>query len=161
MFQIVALMIMAAAKPEAPAKPQVFGKWQAKEEQGHRSVYTINDSLSLFGFVCAQKGCMYVVQMGNCIEGKGYGLLMASTTAGGTVPAACLDFAGRPSFFVDPEAIESLLDGSEIAFAWPIESTGLKVSKFSLEGARKAVAWVNDQRARSGAAGDASKHNAP
>ena len=155
MFRMVALMMMAvfvsSAAVAAPSLQQrTFGEWHGDAQPGYQNAHAINSAGSEFGFTCTGiSSCTFYVDLRrDCVKGRIYPALISTPAGGTTIEAFCLKLGDRSMFAFDHPQLYDILGESEFAFGLPIEDSQFNISKFSLSGAKDAVAWVKDQAGR-------------
>jgi len=156
MLPLIAIMAMAAAGAQPPEQEQRFGRWHthivlygASMQSG--SAYTDNGPGTGVGVACGQLCTFYLVSPIPCIEGTEYKVLAANRTDADEIRLRCVHSDVGDGLTADYDArIEALLTGDTISFAFPLDKGQFNISRFSLDGAKPALAAVVGRSKREG-----------
>ena len=140
-----------------------FGKWRVFGENSNDppSALTSNDSDNAFGQVCAEDmdGCFWLILSPNtpCVSGAQAPILLNSSGGSMSFTALCVGVfeLGKTKYhryaitpFDDVAKIVKDPSIGRIAFAIPIDGGMFTVVRFDLEGARKAIGFLDGLKAR-------------
>ena len=149
MLPLIAIMAMTtAAGAQPPEQEQSFGHWHthivlngASMQSG--SAYTENGPDTGFGVACGRLCTFYLVPPIPCVEGTEYKVLAANRTDADEIRLRCVHSDVGDGLTADYGArIEALLTGDTISFAFPLDKGQFNISRFSLNGAKQAIAAV-------------------
>ena len=149
MLPVIAMLAMATASmASAPKQQQSFGQWRtyivlegAPMQRGWAN--TEQDLGTVFGLACGQVCKYYLVSPTPCAEGTEYKALAANRTESGEIRLRCMHLDVVDGLIVQDDAsIERLLVGDTISFAVPLGDGKFNISRFSLNGAKQAIATV-------------------
>ena len=150
MFRMVAAMIMAvfvalpavAAAKSSPASEQTFGQWHVRSGQDNWTAYTKDASGRMFGMTC-YKSCNFVLAMNKpCKDGETLEAMMSGPRGEKVIPIHCWSNRDYSMFDVDDQDLGSHLNGNFIGFALAVADGMFAVARFSLEGAKEALAAI-------------------
>jgi len=143
---------MAAAAPSA-SSPDEVAHWQVSSTPPHPlEAYIRNTAGEEFGLVCTDT-CKYMISIAlPCREGVEIPAIINSEADAPAIGLTCSHSGAYSTLDLSDTDIEKLLVGSNIAFALPTASEPIHVLRFSLAGARDAIASVQAQwkQARAG-----------
>ena len=156
MLPLIAIMAMAAAGAQPPEQEQTFGRWHthivlngASMQSG--SAYTEDGPDAGFGVACGQLCTFYLVSPTPCVEGTEYKVLAANRTETEEVRLRCMHSDVGDGLTADYSArVEALLTGDTISLALPLANGKFNISRFSLDGAKPALAAVVGRWKREG-----------
>ena len=145
MFRIIAILAMAAGAPSA-SPPDEVAHWLVSSKPSRPlEAYIRNTAGEEFGLVCTDT-CKYMISMAlACREGAEIPALVNSEADASAVGLTCLHSGAYGMFDLSDTDIERLLVGGNIAFALPTAGEPIHVLRFSLAGARDAIASVQTQ----------------
>jgi len=150
MFRMVAAIIMAvfvalpavAAAKSSPASEQTFGQWHVRSGQDNWTAYTKDASGRMFGMTC-YKSCNFVLAMNKpCKDGETLEAMMSGPLGEKVIPIHCWSNRDYSMFDIDDPDLGSHLDGNFIGFALALADGMFAVARFSLEGAKEALAAI-------------------
>ena len=150
---IIALAMFGASP--AVAQDQVPGQWRVAKVQGAWTAYTTNGSGSVLGVSCAST-CRYYMNDGMiCNVGGLYGVMVAAPDPR-DLHLSCEHVANTALLFFRDD-IGWRLAGDFIAFAMPVGDARFSVFRFSLAGAKEAVAMAAMRSKQGGASASSPK----
>jgi hypothetical protein len=147
-FAVVALLLAGTASA-APAERK-FGAWTVGFMSGKEAgvfAATINDSGGLLGQYCykSEEKCLWLLANDiNCEDGNQYAVLVNADTGAASAQIYCLKIEGKPRYvFVDFDLIDGIVrKATWFGIAFPMANGRFQVSRFALEGAAKAIAYM-------------------
>jgi len=136
---------MAAAAPSAPP-PDETAHWQVSSKPPRPpEAYIRNTAGEEFALVCADR-CKYMISIAvSCREGVETPAIVNGDADAPAIGLTCSRSGAYSTFDLSDADIERLLVGANIAFALPTASEPIRVVRFSLAGARDAIASVQSQ----------------
>ena len=145
MFRIIAIVAMAAAAPSA-FPPDEMARWQVSSTPPRPlEAYIRNTAGEEYGLVCTDT-CKYMISIAlTCKEGAAIPAIVNSEADAPAIGLTCGHSGAYSTLELSDMDIERLLVGGNIAFALPTASEPIHVSRFSLVGARDAIASVRTQ----------------
>ena len=150
---IIALAMLGAAP--AVAQDQAPGQWRVAKVQGAWTAYTTNGSGSVLGVSCAST-CRYYMNDGMiCNVGGLYGVMVAAPDPR-DLHLSCEHVANTALLFFRDD-IGWRLAGDFVAFAMPVGDARFSVFRFSLAGAKEAVAMAAMRSKQGGASASSPK----
>lgn len=156
-YLILALSALGAAPALGQTRPppiniqvapqtERYGDWSAQQlSDTAYMATTTNDAGSLFGTLCTATSCSAIINPKiECDPGGKYPALV--NTPGGSFPTSLLCEAVGEVLLYSFDLTDNLTDamsiGGVIGLAFPMESGEFKVSRFSLTGAARATARI-------------------
>ena len=150
---IIALAMLGASA--ADAQDRAPGQWRVAKVQDAWTAYTTNGSGSVLGVSCART-CRYYMNDGLiCDVGGLYGVMVAAPDPR-DLRLNCEHVANTALLFFN-EDIGWRLAGDFIAFAMPVGDARFSVFRFSLAGAKEAVAMAAMRSKQGGASASSPK----
>jgi hypothetical protein len=145
----VAALAAASSASAAPPSTKKFGAWTVGSTTDKDGVFaaTTNDSGGLLGLYCSKetKRCLWLLTNDiRCKDESRYPVLVNSDSGALSTEIVCSNLGSQPRYaFGDYDQIASAILKSEwVGIAFPLESGKFAVSRFSLRGAKDAVAVV-------------------
>lgn len=142
---------MASVALGAAAEDRRVGDWSVGVLKGNAGAYaaTVNDSGGLLGQYCyrEQGACVWLVANdAACEAGNRYRVLVNSDSGAASLEVLCVNLEGKTRFaFTDFEAIDAIVrNARRLGLAFPMENGHFQITRFSLDGAARAVAIMRE-----------------
>jgi len=143
---LIAFVLASSMGTSAHSQDRTIGDWISGRMESNEGVYagTMNDSKGILGQYCFSNSgdCIWLLaNKTNCEEGSEYSVLVNSEAGALSTRVYCFKNEGEPRFaFADFKSIDNAIrNASNIGIAFPLQSGTFKVSRFSLNGAAKAL----------------------
>jgi hypothetical protein len=148
---LLALALMTT--PALAAEDVWFKSWSVGATTDNEFIYatTVNDSGALLGEYCSRttQNCMWVLGMNTrCDKGSKTPVLSNSQDGASTLEVYCDGFLSGQMYryaFTDFDAITQVVKaGGQVGFAFPMQEGSFRVSRFLVDGAPDAVAYMEN-----------------
>lgn len=148
-FRVAGALVTVLLASPAAAQQKMFGSWTVGVLDDAAGLYagTINESGGLLGKYCFRNGekCLWLMANDvNCEDGSRYSALVNADTGAGTVTIRCVKIEGKPRYlFEEFDVIDSAVRGASwFGVAFPLKSGRFQVSRFAMNGAADAIAFM-------------------
>jgi hypothetical protein len=146
----VALVVSSLlAGGSAHATEKRFGDWTVGVISGDAGLYaaTENDSGGMLGKYCyaEQAACLWLLVTDiKCDDGSRYPVLVNTDQGAASTDIVCKLFKGLPRYmFANFDEIDTLVNGAtRVGIAFPMKNGLFQVSRFSMVGSARAVAFM-------------------
>ncbi len=146
---LLGLAVTAGSARAAPVPEKTFGDWTVAAMADGSGAYaaTMNDSKGLLGLYCYKESGNCIWLLANdiqCQDERRYPVLANSDSGALSTVIVCMKLGDRPRYaFADFDEIEGAILKSEwLGIAFPLASGRFTVSRYSLQGAKEAVALL-------------------
>ena len=147
MLPMIAIMIMAAAAP-SQAAPDPASRWLLYPDGQHpRMAYVANEAGDQLQLDCTQT-CEYrLVSVMPCIDGVKTGAIANGEAKSAAIDLTCHQQGDITILDIGGADIDELIVGDKIAFGMTSPDELISIKRFSLAGAKAAIAAVKAQAA--------------
>ena len=146
---VVGAVVAVVGAVPAAAQEKTFGAWTVGVAGDREGVYaaTVNESGGLLGQYCFRENekCLWLMANDvNCEDGSSYAVLVNAETGAATVTLRCAKIGGKPRYlFEDFDVIDKAVRGASwFGVAFPLQNGRFQVSRFAMNGASAALAFM-------------------
>jgi hypothetical protein len=139
---VIAVTLLFAFQGVNAGDRQDYGNWSTNIGGQTAEAYTANESNSSFGLFCAADQCLfYLHQARKCESGSRYSVLLNSARISTALTMQCTRVGGNLFQILDPfdAVLKATQSGDSIGFAVALQSGDFAVTRFSLNGVKKAI----------------------
>ncbi len=149
--RLAAVAVMAALASVASAEERKVGTWRVglTKERAGTFASTVNESGGQLGQYCypEQGNCIWILANDvACESGERYPVVVNTDSGAAVLELVCLGVEGKATYaFADFDAIDGIVRRARrVVMAFPTSNGLFQLSRFSLDGATRAVALMRE-----------------
>lgn len=137
------LALWGFSEPPLAQDIQSYDRWTLEAKENQTEAYTRNDSNMTFGIYCANNQCVFYVHPTTpCLPNQSYPALVSTALLSRAITMQCSLVGNKLFLIANPfnTIFQATQIGDQINFAFPVQGGEFLTTRFSLQGARLAIA---------------------